>query len=42
MTEPADAVARNCSERCVTGAVSDDDPLVYDEVMRHVLRNRWR
>lgn len=33
-------VARNYLERCVTGAVKNGDPLVYDEVMRVVFRYR--
>ena len=33
-------VARNYLERCVTDAVKNGDPLVYDEVMRVVFRNR--
>ncbi len=33
-------VARNYLERCVTDAVQRGDPLVYDEVMRVVFRNR--
>ena len=33
-------VARNYLERCVTDAVKHGDPLVYDEVMRVVFRNR--
>jgi DNA-binding FrmR family transcriptional regulator len=33
-------VARNYLERCVTDAVKRGDPLVYDEVMRVVFRNR--
>lgn len=32
--------ARNYLERCVTDAVRYGDPLVYDEVMRVVFRNR--
>jgi DNA-binding FrmR family transcriptional regulator len=33
-------VARNYLERCVTDAMRSGDPLVYDEVMRVVFRNR--
>lgn len=33
-------VARNYLERCVTDAVNHGDPLIYDEVMRVVFRNR--
>ena len=33
-------IARNYLERCVTDAVKNGDPLVYDEVMRVVFRNR--
>jgi DNA-binding FrmR family transcriptional regulator len=33
-------VARNYLERCVTDAVKHGDPLIYDEVMRVVFRNR--
>ena len=33
-------VARNYLERCVTDAVNNGDPLIYDEVMRVVFRNR--
>ena len=33
-------VARNYLERCVTDAVNYGDPLIYDEVMRVVFRNR--
>lgn len=33
-------VARNYLERCVTDAVQRGDPLIYDEVMRVVFRNR--
>jgi DNA-binding FrmR family transcriptional regulator len=33
-------VARNYLERCVTDSVKNGDPLVYDEVMRVVFRNR--
>lgn len=33
-------VARNYLERCVSDAVKRGDPLVYDEVMRVVFRNR--
>lgn len=33
-------VARNYLERCVTKAVEHGDPLIYDEVMRVVFRNR--
>ena len=33
-------VARNYLERCVTDAIEHGDPLIYDEVMRVVFRNR--
>jgi DNA-binding FrmR family transcriptional regulator len=33
-------VARNYLERCVTDAINGGDPLIYDELMRVVFRNR--
>ena len=33
-------VARNYLERCVTDAVNHGDPLIYDELMRVLFRNR--
>jgi len=33
-------VTRNYLERCVTEAVKDDDPLIYDELMTVLFRRR--
>lgn len=36
----ASIVTRNYLERCVTNAIVDGDPLIYDEVMRVIDRRR--
>ncbi len=33
-------VLRNYLERCVTSAIEDHDPLIYDELMRVISRYR--
>lgn len=33
-------VTRNYLERCVTSAINGGDPLIYDELMRVVFKNR--
>ncbi|WP_327432902.1 metal-sensitive transcriptional regulator [Streptomyces sp. NBC_01236] len=33
-------VLRNYLERCVTDAIKDDDPLIYDELMQVLFRHR--
>lgn len=33
-------VARNYLERCVTDAITDRDPLIYDELMSVIFRHR--
>lgn len=33
-------ITRNYLERCVTDAINDGDPLIYDELMRVIDRSR--